>query len=151
MADENEYTEPKETSEGRTGTDPVPPPVEGPSREASDEGHEDRDEDDGIEEPRKPRPSKVRTMRDVNRLVPGVLTVHYIQRDVSLAMDGDAAIRAIATWHDQHNGFTDPLHPVSSSAINGWVGIDLEYVMGLTWMPSLGDGEIQRVTIDPRP
>lgn len=149
MADDSEYTEPEETSDGRSGTEPAPPRIDEPSGAAPNEGHEDREEDDDNEEPGDPQRSKVRTMRDVNRLVPGILTVHYIQRDVSLAMDGDAAVRTIATWHDQHDGFTDPLHPVSSSAINGWVGIDLAYVMGLTWMPTLS--ETQRITIDPRP
>jgi hypothetical protein len=80
-----------------------------------------------------------------------VLTVHYIQRDVSLAVDGDAAIRAIATWNERHDAFTDPLHPERSSALNGWLGIDLQHVMGMTWMPSLGGDETRRVTIDPRP
>lgn len=152
MADDSEYTAPEETSEGPSGPDPA----ETGSEEqygASPEDHledDDLDQDDG-DKPGNPRHSKIRTMRDVNRLVPGVLTIHYIQRDVSLVMDGDAAIRTIATWHDRHELFTDPLHPVTASAINGWVGIDLEYVMGMMWMPALGDVEVQRLTIDPQP
>lgn len=81
---------------GRMGRTPAATPIEEPHGETPEEDLEDRNDD--IERPGAARPSKVRTMRDVNRLVPGVLTVHYIQRDVSLAMDGDAAIRTIATW-----------------------------------------------------
>lgn len=148
MPDDSKGSMPEDTPEAVRGHDSAANSVDEPGGEASDDSTEGA-AGEQFGEPVSPR--AVRTMRDVNKLVPGVLTVHYIQRDVSLAVDGDAAIRAIATWHDQHEGFTDPLHPVSSSAISGWVGIDLEYVMGLTWMPTLGAGEIQRVTIDPRP
>ena len=152
MADVSEYTELEETSEGPSGPDPAVAGSEDQYGASPEDRLEEEDlHQDDTEEPGPTMRSKIRTMRDVNRLVPGVLTIHYIQRDVSLAMDGDAAIRTIATWHDRHERFTDPLHPVTASAINGWVGIDLAHVMGMMWMPTLDDVEVQRVTIDPQP
>lgn len=151
MADDSEYTEPDETSEEPSGPDPAAAGSEDQYGASPEDHLGGGDLEDEGEEPGNPRRSRIRTMRDLNRLVPGVLTIHYIQRDVSLAMDGDAPIRTIATWHDRHDRFTDPLHPVTASAINGWVGIDLAHVMGMMWMPTLGDVEVQRVTIDPQP
>jgi len=148
MAEETNYPEPDKPSDGDGASDTEPIVLDEMDDDVNDDegavsgGVGDGDVDGG----------RVRsTMRRVNQLIPGVLTVHYIVRDVPLAMDGDAALRIIATWNARHGRFEDPLHPDHSSAINGWAGIDLQYVMGMTWVPSLGGSDTERITIDPRP
>lgn len=86
-------------------------------------------------------------MRSKNIMTAGTLTVHYVHRDVRLELDGDAALRTIATWTGQTE-CVDHLDPVYSSASAGWVGIDLSHVVGMTWVPgSVPDRG--RITIDP--
>jgi len=82
-----------------------------------------------------------------NGIIVGTPTMHYPSRDVVLTVDGDAGLRALAVWAGARQ-FSDPLDPRVSNAANGWIGFDLDQVMGITWMPGAAASH-DRVTIDP--
>lgn len=88
-------------------------------------------------------------IRSQNRARLGTLTLHTRQRDIELTVDGDAALRAIATFAGKP-GYQDELTPEMDSSWNGWVGIDFDQLVAISWSPVGGDRRPGRSTIDPR-
>lgn len=82
-----------------------------------------------------------------NRSRIGTLVLHAALRDISLTVDGDAALRAIAIFAGQPE-YRDVLTPEFSSAVNGWSGIDFDQLVAVTWLPN-GCRQPGRVTLDP--
>jgi hypothetical protein len=79
----------------------------------------------------------------------GLLVLHFPQRDVRLAFDGDSALRVLTMFKVRTDRkWKDQLNPVSSSALTGWCVLDLRLPLAISWMP-IGD-EPSRTAIDPR-
>jgi hypothetical protein len=93
--------------------------------------------------------SVFRAIRDRNRNKIGTLTLHAPTRDIALTVDGDAGLRAVAVFVGDVE-FHDPLDPRLSSADNGWVGIDFDRLMAVSWSPDDGPQSPGRMTIDPQ-
>ena len=88
--------------------------------------------------------------RSVNRVVVGNLTLHYPARDVTLSLDGDAALRMLTMyWRRRPGPHADRLDPETSSALAGWVVLDLNEPLAISWYPILGSPT--RSAIDPVP
>ena len=83
-----------------------------------------------------------------NRQVVGQLTLHYASRDVRIPVDGDAAMRIMSAHQVRTNrGMGDLLLPVSS-ARDGWVTLDADEPLAISWLPELPLPEA-RMAIDP--
>jgi hypothetical protein len=79
----------------------------------------------------------------------GLLVLHFPQRDVRLAFDGDSALRVLTMFKDRTDRkWKDQLNPTSSSALSGWCVLDLRLPLAISWMP-IGD-EPPRTAIDPQ-
>ncbi len=84
-----------------------------------------------------------------NRQVLGELVVHYASRDVTLLLDGEAAVRMLTMFaRRREGGLGDHLHPQLSSARAGWVVLDLGEPLAMSWMPGLPTRQ-PRTVIDP--
>lgn len=89
--------------------------------------------------------------RTVNRVVVDTLTLHYPARDVSLPLDGDAALRVLTMfWRRRRGPHADRLDPETSSALSGWLVLDLDEPLAVSWYPVLGSPST-RTAIDPVP
>ena len=84
-----------------------------------------------------------------NQLKVGYLTLHYPTRDVRIPVDGDAALRVMAAHQRRRQqGLGDILNPTFSSAASGWLTLDPEEPMAISWLPGLGQ-QRRRMAIDP--
>ena len=84
-----------------------------------------------------------------NRLVAGVLTLHYPERDVKTALDGDSALRLLTMFaRRREDGLADHLDPDESTARAGWLVLDLAEVRAMSWWPVTGS-KPPRTVIDP--
>jgi hypothetical protein len=84
-----------------------------------------------------------------NMLQMGTIVLHYPHRDVHVPLDGDAALRLLTMFRartDRH--WQDDLNPHRSSAKSGWLVLDLNEVLCVSWTPSAGSGV--RTAIDPQ-
>ena len=69
---------------------------------------------------------------------------------IELPMDGDAALRVIASWRSGSTLWGEVADPVSSPADASWAALDLDAVVGLLWMPGLPRQQPpRRITVDP--
>jgi hypothetical protein len=85
----------------------------------------------------------------VNQLQLGRLTLHYPQRDVTVLVDGDAALRVMSAHHRRRQaGLGDILDPAVSEARSGWLTLDPQEPLAISWMPGL-PGQRPRMAIDP--
>ena len=90
----------------------------------------------------------VPTNREVNMAISGVLTLHYELRDVSLVVDGDAALRLITMFETQSDEqWRDLVDPLWSSAASGWLSLNLAEPMAVSYLPF--PRRFGRTTIDP--
>lgn len=128
-------------------------------KETGEGGAEDQDVDGAGSEPEAPSTATAESgdeeagqtlsVRALNRLVPGRLTLHYPERDVTLVLDGEAAIRLLtAFWSRRAGGLADRLDPKTSSALSGWVVCDLDEPLAVSWYPTVGRPP-SRTAIDP--
>ena len=84
-----------------------------------------------------------------NRLVAGVLTLHYPERDVKTALDGDSALRLLTMFaRRREDGLADHLDPDESTARAGWLVLDLSEVRAMSWWP-VTRSKPPRTVIDP--
>lgn len=83
-----------------------------------------------------------------NARVVGRVVIHYPQRDVTVLVDGDAAMRLLWMYERQNFDLGDWLSPAFSSAENAWVVLDLEQPLAVSWYPGLGERR-SRVALDP--
>jgi hypothetical protein len=86
---------------------------------------------------------------DDNHAVIGELTLHYPTRDVRMVLDGDAALRLLASA----SGRVDPAlqDPITSdsSARNGWAMVTKDSLLAVTWLPDTSSGHPDTIVIDP--
>jgi hypothetical protein len=109
-----------------------------------DEG--DVDTTDPVEEMPRPRPLSVAAR---NLTVLGQLTLHYPSRDVTVLLDGDAAMRVLTMFSQRREGgLADLVDPELSEAAAGWVVLDLDEPLAMSWLPGL-PGKRPRTAVDP--
>lgn len=83
-----------------------------------------------------------------NSMVIGQLVLHYPDRDVTVLLDGGAALRMLKMFQQRREGgLADLLDPELSSASAGWVVLDLTQPLALSWLP-LPDKR-PRTAVDP--
>lgn len=88
-------------------------------------------------------------IRDVNRTAIGELVLHYASgRDVSVVLDGDAALRALDSIRTRRTDQGDTLSVRSSSARNIWFVYWPTEVLAATWLPGLPRAR-EGMAIDP--
>jgi hypothetical protein len=114
--------------------------------------HDDPDDEGDVEstDPSEgmpqPRPLSL-AARNLTTL--GQLTLHYPSRDVTVLLDGDAALRLLTMFSQRREGgLADPLDPEMSEAAAGWVVLDLDEPLAMSWLPGL-PGKRPRTSIDP--
>lgn len=72
----------------------------------------------------------------LNKATPGLLRLAFASRDVTIAVDGDMAFRLAAVRRrGRSDGLDDPLDPTETSALGGWMALDLSQVMLVEWQP----------------
>jgi hypothetical protein len=85
-----------------------------------------------------------------NKNIAGVLVVHHQSRDVTVRADGDAALRVLALFaRGGARRHLDHLSATTSSAECGWTALDLNGVIGVTWVPGGHVSVHERFVFDP--
>lgn len=85
-----------------------------------------------------------------NERIIGELLVHYTDRTISLPMDADAALRAIAGWRYGHRAWEDPVVPEIVPGKVSWAALSLEGVLAMVWLPGLPRAaRPARMAVDP--
>ena len=119
---------------------------------AGEEGERTEDEtanrDEEEEDTHEPSGQDILLIREMNMGLSGLLSLHYPARDVRIPVDGDCAMRMLtmfktrtdARWHDD-------LDPRWSSAASGWVVLDLEQLLAMSYYPQRPQGD--RTALDP--
>lgn len=148
MADEEQGTEDPEDTGAHEPENDSQPEVrgadadEGSEEGVGDEGGEVENADGQTDE------RKALSRRTVNHVVVGNLTFHYAARDVTLMLDGDAAMRVLTMfWRQRPGPHADRLDPETSSAVSAWLVFDLEEPLAVSWYPILGTRT--RTAVDP--
>jgi hypothetical protein len=85
-----------------------------------------------------PHPAALTSAMLVNASIDGRLTIHFRTRDVTLGLDGHTAMRVMSSWQNPPD-FPRPLSVADDLAIFRWTGIDTTEVVGVSWVPNLGD------------
>ena len=83
-----------------------------------------------------------------NSRVFGTVTLHYPERDVRVVLDGATALRLLSMFARRRTGPSDPLDPDSSTALAGWLVLDLNELLAVSWWPSLSELP-DRTVLDP--
>jgi hypothetical protein len=143
-----------EQKEQETGADQEPD--ERASEEEQTHGSSDPSDDwefdeddlpDGEELGLPPRTTFV--ANPANQAYLGTLTLHYPERDVTVLLDGDAALRVMAAHQRRrHAGYGDRLEPSVTSAHTAWVTLDPQEPLAMSWLPGLPH-KPSRMAIDP--
>lgn len=90
------------------------------------------------------------SQRELNRAAIGEVTLHYPQRDVTVLLDGQSAMRLLTMYRTRREGgLADPLHPEDATAWSGWLVLDLAEPLAISWMPNVR--QRPRTAIDPAP
>lgn len=162
---------PDEHDQNEESTNPVPEPDETGGCDGSEEtgGQTDQDResveelDDTDEQDQNPandapddRPAAAHAatapqaaLRIQNMATVGQLTLHYAERDVTVLLDGDAAVRLLTMFARRaERGLADRLDPERSRAANGWVVLDLQEPLAMSWLPGL-PSRPPRTAVDP--
>ena len=85
----------------------------------------------------------------MNTTTMGQLVLFYPSRDVTLFIDGEAALRIMKMFAQRHEGgLADPLDLGRSSARAGWFVMDLDEPLAMAWQPGV-PSKAPRTTIDP--
>jgi hypothetical protein len=98
----------------------------------------DSNEPGSQEPPRAPRAPEEEATRDlvqrINRLVPGTLTFHFPQRDISFDMVGaDAARILTAHRRGRADDLADAVDPDTSLMLLDWMSVALETTLMISW------------------
>ena len=114
----------------------------------NDATHEDGVEDDEMDGDEMP-PRTTFVANSANQAQLGKLTLHYPERDVTVLVDGDAALRVMSAHRRRaHLGLGDILDPAISQARSGWLTLDPQEPLAISWLPGL-PGKQPRMAIDP--
>ena len=89
---------------------------------------------------------RVRSVVARNRGLLGRLVLHYGERDVTVVVDGDAAMRILAIVAGRAEGVEDLVGPYWSDAANAWVVFDRR-PLAVSWLP--GRPEPRMASVDP--
>ena len=91
-----------------------------------------------------------RTANQTNARLIGELHVFAAERTFVLPMDGDAAVRLLDAFRRGALSTGDLLNPYTSSAAASWIVLDVSTVVGMLWIPTLGQGRRpERLAVDP--
>lgn len=105
-----------------------------------------RDEED--EDFEHPSAEDVLTIQEINMGLVGVLSLHYPARDVRIPVDGDSAMRILTMFKTRSDArWKDDLDPRWSSAASGWVVLDLQQLLAMSYYPQTPP--LERTAIDP--
>ena len=108
-----------------------------------DAGQSEADEGEGTPQARRLAVSRA----ELNQLSMGELTVHFRNRSVTFAMDGQSAVRLLSVLVGHRHSVTlDLIDPQKASAFRGWVMVDATEVVGAEWNPL---PRPSRVAVDP--
>lgn len=89
------------------------------------------------------------SMRELNQGLLGQLVLHYPSRDVTVFLDGDAALRVMRAHQLRDpRGLGDRLRPMTSTAAAGWLTLDVEEPLAMSWLPGLPARQ-ERMSVDP--
>jgi hypothetical protein len=133
---------------------PVEPLAEDEVADAGDD--EESDPDDSQEHTRDDRgqhrpylDNYLTTQRLINMQQLGIVILHYRHRDVRVPFDGDSALRLLTMFRDRTDKYwQDELNPHRSSAKTGWLVLDLNEVLCISWLPLAAPDP--RTAIDPK-
>jgi hypothetical protein len=91
------------------------------------------------------------TASESNVTVVGRMHVYYPERTITVPMDGDAALRAIAGWrYGRPRLWEDALDPIAAPGTVSWAALSLEGVLAMVWLPGLPpEARPERMTLDP--
>ena len=91
------------------------------------------------------------TANDRNAALLGELRVYYMERTVTVPMDADAALRAMAGWRHGHvRLWEDLLDPAESPGTASWATLSLQGVLAMVWLPGLPrEPRPERMALDP--
>lgn len=92
------------------------------------------------------------TANAANVHILGELRVYYDGgTTVALPMDGDAGMRIVGAWrHNELQMWEDRIEVTTAPADVSWVGLSLEGVLAMLWIPGLPRAaQPQRMTVDP--
>ena len=78
----------------------------------------------------------------------GTVTLHYPERDVRVVLDGATALRLLSMFARRRTGPSDRLDPNDSTALAGWLVVDLNELLAVSWWPSLSELP-DRTVLDP--
>lgn len=75
------------------------------------------------------------SVRDLNTLIRGTLTLRTATRDIDLDIDGDVAMRILTVFHDQSTRryWTDRSDPNNTLALEDYIAVDMAQVVLMTW------------------
>lgn len=123
---------------------------ERPPEEVGDQGEgtvqADAGDDSEEDEPRETKRLTV-SRAELNQLSMGELTVHFRNRSVTFAMDGQSAMRMLSVLVGHRHSVTlDLVDPKEASAFSAWVMVDATEVVGAEWNPL---PRPSRVAVDP--
>ena len=107
----------------------------------------DRDEEDG--DAHDTSTEDVLAIREINMGLVGVLSLHYQTRDVRIPVDGDSAMRILTMFKTRSDErWKDDLDPRWSSAASGWVVLDIQQLLAMSYCPQTPPRE--RTAVDPQ-
>ncbi len=116
------------------------------NEENVEDGPTNRDEED--EDLQHPNAEDVLTIREINMGLVGLLSLHYPARDVRIPVDGDSAMRILTMFKTRSDArWKDDLDPRWSSAASGWVVLDLQQLLAMSYYPQTPP--LERTAIDP--
>ena len=95
------------------------------------------------------------TLSAINAARLGTLVLHFAARDVTVLIDGDAAMRLLEIYRQRGQSsaveqYAEGLDPANSSASVGWVVTDpaSDDLLAVSWIPGL-PSKPPRVAVDP--
>ena len=158
--------EPDTTPEGEAGDGTDDRPAPSHDLPEQDDQHDDADDHpDGLDDepddafdddPLAAAVASSRlTLSAVNAARLGTLVLHFAARDVTVLVDGDAALRLLEIYRQRGQRsaveqYAEGLDPVNSSAEVGWVVTDpaSDDLLAVSWIPGL-PSKPPRVAVDP--
>lgn len=122
------------------------------NHDVSDDEESTEDETANLDEEQEdahlPTAGDVLMIREINMGLAGVLSLHYPARDVRIPVDGDSAMRILTMFKTRSDvRWKDDLDPRWSSAAFGWLVLDLQQLLAMSYYPQTPQRE--RTAIDP--
>ena len=163
MAEESDHNVEPDVGTGDGGDDRPDPAhdiadQDGQHTDAEDQpgGLDDEPDDAFDDDPLAAAVAKSRlTLSAINAARLGTLVLHFAARDVTVLIDGDAAMRLLEIYRQRGQSsaveqYAEGLDPANSSASVGWVVTDpaSDDLLAVSWIPGL-PSKPPRVAVDP--